>query len=107
MDSLGYLAEVSLRLYLTYNVLVCVSGMEYPISTARSLTLATTTTTTTTMMSSTTRSPHACNPFDSHQCKNGGRCLQTVNNYRCLCSTGYTGAFCELSKCFLIEIHSR
>jgi hypothetical protein len=52
----------------------------------------------TTRTSTTTRSPYACNPFDSRTCMNGGRCLQTVTSFRCICSSGFTGAFCEMSK---------
>lgn len=45
-----------------------------------------------------TRSPSTCSPLESESCKNGGRCLQTANSYRCICNPGFTGAFCEMSK---------
>ncbi|CAF2970635.1 unnamed protein product [Rotaria sp. Silwood2] len=60
----------------------------YPPSTARMLTTTTTTTT-------TIRSPYACNPSDSQACMNGGKCLQITRSYRCFCTPGYTGTFCE------------
>ncbi|CAF4317367.1 unnamed protein product, partial [Adineta steineri] len=47
--------------------------------------------------STTTSSPYTCNPFDSRICMNGGRCLQTSNDYRCLCKPGFTGVFCEMN----------
>jgi hypothetical protein len=51
-----------------------------------------------TTISKTVRSPYVCSPFSSKPCKNGGRCLQTLHGYQCLCNEGYTGAFCEMSK---------
>ena len=31
----------------------------------------------------------------SHQCGNGGSCVDGVNNYSCNCLAGFTGSHCE------------
>ena len=31
----------------------------------------------------------------SHQCDNGGSCVDGVNNYSCNCLAGFTGSHCE------------
>ena len=31
-------------------------------------------------------------------CQNGGSCVDMVNNYRCDCVIGFSGAECEISK---------
>lgn len=33
---------------------------------------------------------------------NRGQCLPTIDGYKCLCMEGYTGHFCEISKCLII-----
>ena len=32
-------------------------------------------------------------------CQHGGTCQDGVNEYTCLCASGYTGDLCEQSKC--------
>ena len=34
----------------------------------------------------------------SHQCDNGGSCVDGVNNYSCNCLAGFTGSLCETGK---------
>ena len=31
-------------------------------------------------------------------CLNGGRCVDKVNSYQCVCKTGYSGVNCATSK---------
>jgi hypothetical protein len=31
-------------------------------------------------------------------CKNGGRCVDKVNSYQCICKAGYNGVKCENGK---------
>ena len=31
-------------------------------------------------------------------CRNGGRCVDKVNSYQCICKTGYSGLNCGTSK---------
>lgn len=33
---------------------------------------------------------------DSSPCKNGGKCWQVNNHYRCECSSGWTGLYCDI-----------
>ena len=37
----------------------------------------------------------AINECVSAPCRNGGRCLDRHNGYRCACKPGYTGTYCE------------
>lgn len=37
----------------------------------------------------------------SGPCQNGGTCLDQINNFECLCVTGYTGHQCETGIIFL------
>ena len=106
VDNLDYLVEVSrpdstlvIRWLFTFDMYSL--ALDYYSSTARmspTIRITMPTTTTTTTVTTTMRSPHACNPFELGSCMNGGRCLATVHSYRCLCQSGYTGHFCEMSK---------
>jgi len=49
-------------------------------------------------MMSTTRVLEICNPLNTLTCMHGGQCLPMMNGYQCLCTAGYTGRFCEISK---------
>ena len=41
--------------------------------------------------------PHACGVGS---CQNGGTCLEQCNgNRQCICTEGYTGAYCENKGC--------
>ena len=35
---------------------------------------------------------------DSDPCQNAGHCSDDINGYTCICTDGYTGSFCEISK---------
>lgn len=39
------------------------------------------------------------NDCESNPCKNGGTCIDGVNSYKCICSDGWEGAYCETSEC--------
>jgi hypothetical protein len=62
-----------------------IGAVRYPITTAR-------------MLITTTRALDVCNPLNSESCMNGGQCLPMMNDYQCLCTSGFTGRFCEESK---------
>lgn len=38
------------------------------------------------------------NDCESNPCKNGGTCIDGVNSYKCICSGGWEGAYCETSE---------
>jgi hypothetical protein len=38
------------------------------------------------------------NDCESNPCKNGGTCIDGVNSYKCICSDGWEGAYCETSE---------
>lgn len=38
------------------------------------------------------------NDCESNPCKNGGTCIDGVNSYKCICSDGWEGAYCEASE---------
>ena len=33
---------------------------------------------------------------DSQPCRNGGKCSNAVNSYKCACAKGYLGSTCEI-----------
>ena len=39
----------------------------------------------------------------SHQCGNGGSCIDGVNNYSCNCLVGFTGDYCETGMALLLQ----
>lgn len=38
------------------------------------------------------------NDCESNPCANGGTCIDGVNSYKCICSDGWEGAYCETSE---------
>ena len=40
------------------------------------------------------------NECKSHPCMHGGRCMDRVNAFKCLCKPGYTGTRCETRECY-------
>lgn len=38
------------------------------------------------------------NDCESNPCRNGGTCIDGVNSYKCICSDGWEGAYCETSE---------
>lgn len=38
------------------------------------------------------------NDCESNPCKNGGTCIDGVNSYKCICSDGWEGTYCETSE---------
>lgn len=34
----------------------------------------------------------------NHSCRNGGGCVDGLNNYSCVCKAGFSGARCEVGK---------
>lgn len=43
------------------------------------------------------------NDCESNPCKNGGTCIDGVNSYKCICSDGWEGAYCETSECVVFS----
>jgi hypothetical protein len=54
--------------------------------------------TTARMLISTTQSLDVCDPLKRNSCMNGGQCLPIMKSYQCLCTSGFTGRFCETGK---------
>lgn len=46
------------------------------------------------------------NDCESNPCKNGGTCIDGVNSYKCICSDGWEGAYCETSESSLLRTDS-
>lgn len=44
------------------------------------------------------------NDCESNPCKNGGTCIDGVNSYKCICSDGWEGAFCETSESVVLAL---
>ena len=40
------------------------------------------------------------NDCAKNPCLNGGRCVDKVNSYQCICKTGYSGINCGTSKIY-------
>ena len=34
----------------------------------------------------------------NHTCLNGGSCVDNVNNFSCVCETGFTGNYCQTGE---------
>ena len=34
----------------------------------------------------------------NHTCLNGGSCVDNINNYSCVCGTGFTGNYCQIGE---------
>lgn len=45
-----------------------------------------------------------CDPLKPQSCMNGGQCLPNIDGYQCLCTSGFMGRFCQISRSFRIEI---
>lgn len=43
------------------------------------------------------------NDCESNPCKNGGTCIDGVNSYKCICSDGWEGTYCETSKLTVVQ----
>lgn len=43
------------------------------------------------------------NDCESNPCKNGGTCIDGVNSYKCICSDGWEGTYCETSKLTVLQ----
>lgn len=43
------------------------------------------------------------NDCESNPCKNGGTCIDGVNSYKCICSDGWEGTYCETSKLIVLQ----
>lgn len=43
------------------------------------------------------------NDCESNPCKNGGTCIDGINSYKCICSDGWEGTYCETSKLSLFS----
>ncbi len=63
-------------------------GTEMRLTTARMLVTTT----------AAARSTKECDPLERDSCMNGGQCLPMMKTYQCLCTSGFTGRFCEISK---------
>lgn len=42
------------------------------------------------------------NDCESNPYKNGGTCIDGVNSYKCICSDGWEGAYCETSESMVL-----
>ncbi len=42
------------------------------------------------------------NDCAKNPCLNGGRCVDKVNSYQCICKTGYSGVNCGTSKIYFL-----
>lgn len=43
------------------------------------------------------------NDCESNPCKNGGTCIDGINTYKCICSDGWEGTYCETSKLMSLQ----
>jgi len=43
------------------------------------------------------------NDCESNPCKNGGTCIDGINSYKCICSDGWEGTYCETSKLTILQ----
>lgn len=46
----------------------------------------------------------SCDSLKPNSCKNGGQCLPNIDGYQCLCTSGFTGKFCQISRLLRLEI---
>lgn len=47
------------------------------------------------------------NDCESNPCKNGGTCIDGINSYKCICSDGWEGNYCETSKLTFLKLKTR
>lgn len=43
------------------------------------------------------------NDCESNPCRNGGTCIDGINSYKCICSDGWEGTYCETSKSSILQ----
>ena len=56
------------------------------------------------LIAASSSSLEICDPLKPQSCMNGGQCLPTMDGYQCLCTSGFTGRFCQMSRWFWMEM---